>query len=360
MQTPSLLALVCGLVALGVANALPKPAPGVTLTASSSEVYAGVNDELTLDCRAEGLDDVHMDMIMALFHDDTNGTITPIAKQIVGNTILIVENNSTSAVGDSKGLQDANESYLTVTIADPEVADGGVYSCNFEYFTDEFGRQEYSSSVNVSVIVVPENVTLVFDVPEEENVTCCCCAELKAEIAEMRATLMSENIMLKEHLADRHEHKAAAAAAPVAAGECTASFAARFTGKDGDQYGPQFFQNMPVVFDNVINNRGDAFSGMDGTFVAPCTGQYFFTLALRSYQSYDTGSVEGVITKNGEPQARTYVYYNHDSDNYASSSTAVTLTLEVGDKVGVALETTSTGYLGAAEYSVFSGFYLSA
>ncbi|XP_012945733.1 uncharacterized protein LOC101850618 [Aplysia californica] len=334
------LVLLCVLVALTTVTDArrKKRSARLRLKASPRVVAAGISEELTLDCRPPGsVDDVLWAFLLIVDFENVNGTISHLAQQ-TSETQIIDETNRTTAEGYNQMSQDDELSFLTVTVEDPSEEDEGVYSCRFIYLDLDYQVKTLSASVNVTVKVVPEGVEYIPPPPVSEG---CDCDAIWDEINNIKSTLAEDNARLRTEVQGHDD-------------SCRVSFAARFQKRSG--YTLQ--SEAPVVFDAIISNKGSAYNTNNGEFIAPCAGQYFFALTVRSFQTMDSGYVEGIIMRDGKPEARTSVFLDHDGDNYQSASTDVVLTLAQGEKVNVQLRTTSSGEFVGEDYTIFSGFFL--
>ena len=106
-----------------------------------------------------------------------------------------------------------------------------------------------------------------------------------------------------------------------------------------------------VTFDREILNVGDAMDAESGTFIAPTSGIYYFSIS--GISSPNSGSLSLSLMKNGEPVGAAFARRS-EYDTFALSST---LELEVDDVITVFLK---SGYIHdeVNSYTNFNGLLL--
>lgn len=305
------------------------------LMAVPANVVNGTTESLKITCKPPRLDE-NLDFIVLLHVEKSDGDATnPVATQRGQETLLHVKDNRTSAEGNLRGEAGA---FLTIEITGPKFDDTGVYQCRFAYL----------NMMTFAVNVLKKDINVTFTEPDEPTPPPpaepmpCSCDQVWAEVKSLREMLIAENRKLKSQLMS-HDDK------------CRVSFSAKF----GKKTGVNFRSNQVARFDAVVSNKGGAYDKSSGAFKAPCAGQYFFQLAMRTHQQSDSGYVEGAIEVNGEERARTSVFTQYAQDNYEQATNGVVLTLKEGDKVHVRVQTNSRGEYYGDTYTLFSGFFLS-
>lgn len=120
---------------------------------------------------------------------------------------------------------------------------------------------------------------------------------------------------------------------------------------------PNLGHHHPIVFNHIHINEGNAYSSVDGEFIAPVPGLYVFSWTL---SSPDRKCMESQLMKNQEVFGHLIAdACNHD-DYAISSGTAVTR-LNTGDKVFVRTGSVHSPTLygsGSLSTSSFTGFLL--
>lgn len=305
--------------------------------AEPSNVVNDTTDSLEITCKAPGiLADVNLIILMQVDQVDGNKSTT-IASRRMGSkdgTVVLVEDERKTAEGELNGGKTA---YITVTIASPVKEDTGVYRCRFAYLDmSVFKFNLLEETVNVT-FTEPDEPT-----PEPVAVGDCSCDQVWVEVKNLRETLIAENTELKNQLMSYDD-------------SCRVSFTAKLEGR----LGPQFRSNGLVVFDTVTSNKGEAYDGEKGIFTAPCNGQYFIRLTMRTHQTLDAGYVDGALEVNGDEVARTSVFTEDQRDHYEQASNGLVLTLKKGDEVQVRVQTNSGGRIFGDVFSFFTGFFIS-
>ncbi|XP_059141540.1 uncharacterized protein LOC131929392 [Physella acuta] len=306
---------------------------------------ARTSDLIELQCSIEGkIDDFRRAMGLTLFKV---GSLEDLA-YAYPNSEAEGPNNRTSVKGQLSGTS----GYLSVLIAEIDEEDEGEYTCIFEYKDRSNKAQELNSTINITYEPTMAAVTAF---------NSCDCDAFQDAITIIRGEingLTEKNKQLTSRI-ERLESKGPTV--HVGTGletiddTCRVSFTARFETRKGYV----ILGEQTAQFDSVVSNKGDAYDTTTGTFTAPCNGQYFFSVTLRSHQDLDSGYVDGVIQVDGVEKARTSVYINAPIENYQSATNGVVLTLEKGQKVNVLIKTTSSGEFVGEGYSTFSGFYIS-
>ncbi|KAK7096365.1 uncharacterized protein [Littorina saxatilis] len=307
----------------------------LSFVAEPSNVVNGTTKTLTITCRAPSNVDADVNLIILLQVDQLKDNVTvPVASERTGGTVTHAKNDRVTAEGALSGDEGA---FLTVNISAPTKTDTGKYQCRFAYLNMElFKFSLLNKSIDVT-FTEPDEPT-----PKPVVDGACSCEQVWAEVKNLRETLISENKELRQQLKSYDD-------------TCRVSFTAQI----GERLGPQFGSNDLVIFDSVVTNKGEAYDVAKGIFTAPCNGQYFLRLSMRTHQERDSGYVDAAIEVNGEEAARTSVYTPDHMDHYEQASNGLVLTLEEGDEVQVRIQTNSAGRLYGQEYSIFTGFFLS-
>ncbi|KAK3783851.1 hypothetical protein RRG08_031692 [Elysia crispata] len=241
--------------------------------------------------------------------------------------------NRTQAEANLKSPDGGDSStFLTVKILEPVESDSGTYECQILYLDNDKDIQNVVSSATVNVTAVPPPNF----VPQTSD--SCECEDIMSEIDAIKASLASGG----------------PGAAPTST-ECQVSFSAQFQSRNGYL----IEDDATAVFDSTTSNKGGAYDTSTGEFTAPCAGQYFFTVVMRSHQDMDAGYVDAVLKVDDSEMARTSVFTDSAISNMQQATTGSIVTLTEGQKVKVVIQTTSSGELIGTEYSVFSGFYVS-
>ncbi|XP_076439021.1 uncharacterized protein LOC143277929 [Babylonia areolata] len=307
----------------------------ITFSANPSNVVNGTTKSLEINCKAPALDE-KLNLIILLMVDQLEeGENVTIASDRGFGAKLHVQDSHMSVEGALRG---ADEAFLKVKIAEPELNHTGKYQCRFAYL----------NMAEFRFVLLSKTLEITFTEPDEPTPApvvsdSCSCDQVWTELKDLRETLIAENRQLKDQLKSYDD-------------SCRVSFTARLTGRNGKK----FWSNRPMIFDSVLTNKGEAYNATEGIFTAPCSGQYFFRLTMRSHQDRDSGYVDGAIEVNGEEMARTSVFTDNPMDHYEQASNGLVLSLEENDEVQVRIQTNSAGKIYGEVFSVFSGFFISA
>ncbi|KAH9508500.1 hypothetical protein Btru_055366 [Bulinus truncatus] len=309
--------------------------PKLTLKSSPKLAVEGVTPELKIECHTpQSLHDLMFSFVISLEREDGNDTSTRIA--YLGPAGLQSLNDSRVKAEGKIQTSEEGSSYLVVRIEQPVVNDTATYTCKFVYLSRGLLPHILTGKVEVTVTeVAPVNYV---PVSSEEQ---CGCNDVWNEINKIKETLVKDNQLLRSSLQAYDE-------------TCKVTFSARFGEKDGN---PITAEEV-IVFNTAPNNKGGAYDTRTGEFTAPCSGQYFFTVTLRTYQDLDSGYVDGVLQVDNQELARTSTHSNEPRDYYATSSNGLVVSLQKGQKVSVVTRTTSSGAFIGEAYSIFSGFFL--
>ncbi|XP_045169748.2 heavy metal-binding protein HIP-like [Mercenaria mercenaria] len=109
--------------------------------------------------------------------------------------------------------------------------------------------------------------------------------------------------------------------------------------------------NQPIVFDNIVTNIGQAYSGTTGVFTAPKDGIYYF---IATTMSHSGQFVQTEIVRNGESMVKLYSY----DKSHEQGTSGVVLHLNVSDEVWVRHLKTQGENLYGHNWSTFSGFQI--
>ncbi|XP_026007032.1 restin homolog isoform X4 [Astatotilapia calliptera] len=134
------------------------------------------------------------------------------------------------------------------------------------------------------------------------------------------------------------------------AGELRVAFSAGLT--DSGSVGP-FDEETTLIFSKIITNIGEAYNQTAGVFTAPVSGLYVFSFTAADYLK---GYMGLYLYKNDKPIV--FSLDLNDHGGYASTSNAVCLQLEEGDRVHLGLPASYRLYDDSRNFSVFSGFLL--
>ncbi|XP_026007030.1 COP1-interactive protein 1-like isoform X2 [Astatotilapia calliptera] len=133
-------------------------------------------------------------------------------------------------------------------------------------------------------------------------------------------------------------------------GELRVAFSAGLT--DSGSVGP-FDEETTLIFSKIITNIGEAYNQTAGVFTAPVSGLYVFSFTAADYLK---GYMGLYLYKNDKPIV--FSLDLNDHGGYASTSNAVCLQLEEGDRVHLGLPASYRLYDDSRNFSVFSGFLL--
>ena len=110
--------------------------------------------------------------------------------------------------------------------------------------------------------------------------------------------------------------------------------------------------HQPVVFDNVITNIGNGYHSHVGTFIAPVSGTYVFSVTLMTGWNQAAGYE---IVKNGSMISR--IYNSVQTSGYNSGSQTFILQLKQNDDIVIQNSNSDKNNHGD-HYSTFAGFLL--
>uniref|UniRef100_A0AAZ1XQJ8 C1q domain-containing protein n=1 Tax=Oreochromis aureus TaxID=47969 RepID=A0AAZ1XQJ8_OREAU len=136
----------------------------------------------------------------------------------------------------------------------------------------------------------------------------------------------------------------------VTSGELRVAFSAGLT--DSGSVGP-FDEETTLIFSKIITNVGEAYNQTAGVFTAPVRGLYVFSFTAADYVK---GYMGLYLYKNDQPIV--FSLDLNDHGGYASTSNAVCLELEEGNRVHLGLPASYRLYDDSRNFSVFSGFLL--
>lgn len=266
----------------------------------------------------------------------TDNGATPIASQRGSGVVLQPGVNGTGTLNSVDGAK--LEVSLPLT-DDPETVKEATFRCRFGYLNMEHDFQFHLVHDNVTVsLIEPAEPTP----PPLLALGDCACDQVWAEVKSLRETLIAQNVALKKQLTAYDD-------------ACRVSFTAKL--KEAKNTG--FHSNRHVKFDAVISNKGEAYNVTTGSFEAPCSGQYYFRVSLRTQQEFDSGHVDAAIEVDDVEVARTSVFTSDRVDHYEQASNGLVLTLTQGAQVRVRIQTNSQGRIYGDGYSIFSGFFIS-
>jgi hypothetical protein len=106
-------------------------------------------------------------------------------------------------------------------------------------------------------------------------------------------------------------------------------------------------QDQDIIFDNAVTNIGNGYLPHHGTFVAPVSGTYVFSVTLNHWGAADTW---GHFVVNGSIIAKLHLHNGQ-------SSQMVVVYLRQGEDVSVQ-NTATDRVINGDRYSTFSGFLL--
>ena len=111
-----------------------------------------------------------------------------------------------------------------------------------------------------------------------------------------------------------------------------------------------------IVFDQVKVNLGNAYSGINGVFIAPTDAIFVFSWTATNS---DTKQMQTELAVNGQSYARTWSDSSSHNDWSVASITAVA-DLKIGDKVWIRSSSVHSGELSCDGNSActFTGFLL--
>ncbi|KAI4808132.1 hypothetical protein KUCAC02_000200 [Chaenocephalus aceratus] len=106
-----------------------------------------------------------------------------------------------------------------------------------------------------------------------------------------------------------------------------------------------------LIFKRVFSNTGNGYDPNTGIFTAPVNGLYFLSFSTYGYNTHVMGAI---LMKNGVSQISTYD--DPSTDGSDSSSNAVVLQLDGGDKVYMELWDDGRVFDNMNGHTTFSGF----
>uniref|UniRef100_A0A3Q1FIA8 C1q domain-containing protein n=1 Tax=Acanthochromis polyacanthus TaxID=80966 RepID=A0A3Q1FIA8_9TELE len=121
---------------------------------------------------------------------------------------------------------------------------------------------------------------------------------------------------------------------------------------DSGSVGP-FDEERTLIFSKTLINIGQAYDQTAGVFTAPVRGVYFFSFTAADYLK---GYMGLYLYWNDQP-----IMFNlelNDHGGYTSTSNAMALQLEEGDRVRLSLPASYRLYDDNRNFSLFSGFLL--
>ncbi|XP_061190967.1 complement C1q and tumor necrosis factor-related protein 9A-like [Saccostrea echinata] len=110
---------------------------------------------------------------------------------------------------------------------------------------------------------------------------------------------------------------------------------------------------QPIKFNHVITNDGNGFDPRHGTFRAPVSGLYHFSMTIYSVKSHP---IRIQMVKDGTELIRTY----EGGSDYLSSTTDVNVRLSAGQTVWCRNSQTANALINFGGYSCFSGHQISS
>lgn len=115
--------------------------------------------------------------------------------------------------------------------------------------------------------------------------------------------------------------------------------------------------NQHIVFEDELLNLGNAYHKLHGTFIAPISGIYVFSVSIMtSVDPYP--EVQASVMKNTTELAR--VFGHGDNGRHDQGSVTVTVQLDVNDEVWVELIYPADDTIYGGRFTSFTGFLLFA
>ena len=109
--------------------------------------------------------------------------------------------------------------------------------------------------------------------------------------------------------------------------------------------------HQTILFDHVVTNIGNAYNNHLGSFIAPVSGTYVFSISILTWAK-DSAYY---ISKNGN--AVSYIYCDAIQSGYDSSSQTVILSLNQHDDITIRNRDADDQTHGS-HFSTFAGFLL--
>ena len=117
--------------------------------------------------------------------------------------------------------------------------------------------------------------------------------------------------------------------------------------------------NHIVIWNHVITNAGNAYSQHTGTFVAPVSGIYFFSMVISAPNAAGNHHMYVYLRKNGAVIG--YLFFDNNATYWVKRTETVTVHLSKGDNVFIIiLRGSGTHILAGQFHSNFSGFLVKA
>ncbi|XP_056910470.1 caprin-2-like [Takifugu flavidus] len=114
-----------------------------------------------------------------------------------------------------------------------------------------------------------------------------------------------------------------------------------------------FNTDIPLKYQKVFTNIGQAYNSNTGYFTAPVKGAYYFQFTLAGFQSFDTGVY---VMKNGQIFMYNVEYKRTYNPEYITNS--LILELQPGDTVSLVLPRGHSTFDNPNNLSTFSGSLL--
>jgi len=112
------------------------------------------------------------------------------------------------------------------------------------------------------------------------------------------------------------------------------------------------------VFDRVETNLGNAYNGSTGSFTAPASGTYVFSLTVTLWGTSSRSRTGQFFITQNRVEKVTVLPDTHDSsDKFDMASGTAVLVLTKGDDVHVSVSGPNYNIYGGG-YTYFSGFLL--
>ena len=108
--------------------------------------------------------------------------------------------------------------------------------------------------------------------------------------------------------------------------------------------------DQPIMFDNVVTNIGNGYHNHLGSFIAPVSGTYVFSVSLLTWAKH----AHYTFSKNGTGVSK--LYLDATKSGYESTSQTIVITLNQNDDVTIRNGESDGQTHGG--YSNFAGFLL--